>query len=161
MDEAIFPLTSYFTRRWYKIGSRPTRKYIWNPYQKTCAFAALGFRKHYTKLNRRINSNSYMSFLKRIRKHHKKLCIIGDNAPWHGPENVQRSSTRVREYIKDNGIIFLQIPPYSPELDPVEIYWRNVKKWIGTKTYSSLPELKALLRAAFIKQSLLIDISDY
>jgi transposase len=102
-----------------------------------------------------------MSFLKRIRKHHKKLCIIGDNAPWRGPENVQRSSARVREYIKDNGIIFLQIPPYSPELDPVEIYWRNVKKRIGTKTYSSLPELKTLLRAAFIKQSLLVDISDY
>lgn len=96
-----------------------------------------------------------------MKKHNKKLCIIGDNAPWHGSEKVQRSSKKVQKYIKDNGIIFLQIPPYSPELNPVEIYWRNVKRWAGTKTYSSLPELKAIIRSAFRKDSLMVDISDY
>ncbi len=96
-----------------------------------------------------------------MKKHHKKLCVVGDNAPWHEPEGMRRSSKKVRQYIKDNGIIFLQIPPYSPKLDPVEIYWRNVKKCVGTKAYSSLPELKAIIRAAFKKNSLLVDISDY
>lgn len=96
-----------------------------------------------------------------MRKNHKKLCIIGDNAPWHGPEGVRRSSKKAKQYIEDSDILFLQIPPYSPELDPVEIYWRNVKKWVGTKAYSSLPELKAILRTAFKKDFLLVDISDY
>ncbi|MCL4381195.1 transposase [Candidatus Marsarchaeota archaeon] len=161
MDEAIFSLTPYFTRGWYKIGSKPARKYIWNPYQKTCGFAAIGLKKNYTKLSRTINANTYLSFLKRMKKHHKKLCVIGDNAPWHGPEGVQRSSKIVRQYIKDNDIVFLQIPPYSPELDPVEIYWRNVKKWVGTKPYASLPELKTILRSAFRRHSLMVDVSDY
>lgn len=96
-----------------------------------------------------------------MKKHHKKLCIIGDNAPWHGPKNVRRSSKKVQQFIEDNGILFLQILPYSPELDPVEIYWRNVKKWVGTKAYSSLPELKSILRTAFRKDFLMVDISDY
>ncbi len=74
---------------------------------------------------------------------------------------MRRSSKAVKEYIKNNDIVFLQIPPYSPELDPVEIYWRNVKKWVGTKTYASLPELKTIVRCAFKKEFLIVDISDY
>lgn len=110
---------------------------------------------------RKINADKYISFLKKLNKRHRKLCIIGDNAPWHGPKDSQRASTKVKKYLKDNSIEFIQIPPYSPELNPIEIYWRNIKRWIGTKPYSSLPELKTLLRQSFRKDFLIVNISDY
>jgi transposase len=92
---------------------------------------------------------------------HRKLCIIGDNAPWHGPKDSKSGSIIVKKYIKDNHIEFIQIPPYSPELNPIEMYWKNVKRWVGTKPYSSLPELKALLRESFKKDFLMVRISEY
>jgi transposase len=151
----------YFTRGWYKVGSRPTRKYICNPHQKTCVFGAIGYRKRYTKLTETINAVKYMSFLKILKKHHDKLCIIGDNAPWHGPEDSKRASKAVKKYIRDNAIVYIQTPPYSPETNPIEPYWKNVKGWIGTKPWSSHDELNAILRSALRRDFLMPDISEY
>lgn len=142
LDESIFPLKSYLTRGWYPIGSRPVQKYIQTPSQKTCVFGALGKQKVITKLSQKANGRKYLAFIKRIYKSHKKLCLIVDNAPWHLTKNVM-------SFIRMNHIKLIRLPPYSPELNPIEQYWKNVKNWLGTRTWSTLPEMKRQLRIAF------------
>ena len=154
LDESIFALIPYITRGWFVVGSRPTKKYIQTPYQKTCAFGALGIGKVVTKLSQKINGKKYLAFIKRLSKHHKNLCLIVDNARWH-------LTKEVLAFIKRANIKLIRLPTYSPELNPIEQYWKNVKKWLGTRIWSSLPEMMKQLRSAFRRSFLMPDISDY
>ena len=148
LDESIFALIPYITRGWFNVGSRPTTKIINNSYQKTCVFGALGIGKSITKLSPKINGKKYLAFIKRLNKHHKTLCIIVDNATWHLTKDVMN-------FIKQNNIKMIRLPSYSPELNPIEQYWKNVKKWLGTRVWSSFPELIKQLRIALTKDFLL------
>ena len=148
LDESIFALIPYITKGWFVVGSRPTMKIINNSYQKTCVFGALGVGKSITKLSPKINGKKYLAFIKRLNKHHKKLCIIVDNAKWHLTKDVMN-------FIKIKQIRLIRLPPYSPELNPIEQYWKNIKQWLGTRVWSSFPELTKQLRIALTKDFLL------
>ena len=41
------------------------------------------------------------------------------------------------------GLVFL--PPYAPELNPIERLWRDLKDWLATSTPTTLGELSTLL----------------
>ena len=53
----------------------------------------------------------------------KGKVIIMDNASIH-------KSQKVRDLIEGAGCKLIYLPPYSPELNPIEIFWANMKKWI-------------------------------
>jgi len=107
-----------------------------------------------TKISTRINSKKFLAFLKRLHKHHKKLCIIVDNARWH-------LTKQVLTYAKTAGIRIIRLLAYSPELNPIEQYWQNVKKWLGTRMWFSINELEKQLRAAFRRNDLLPKTNGY
>ena len=52
--------------------------------------------------------------------------VIMDNASFHKSETTQKLIESV-----DCKIIFL--PPYSPDLNPIEKFWANMKRWIKDK----------------------------
>ena len=52
--------------------------------------------------------------------------VVMDNASFH-------KSARVRELIKSVGCKIIFLPPYSPDLNPIEKFWANMKKWIKEK----------------------------
>lgn len=58
--------------------------------------------------------------------------IILDNGAFHKAKRLQ---------IPDN-IVFLFLPPYSPELNPAEKIWRYLKDQISLKVYKNLIELQ-------------------
>ena len=49
--------------------------------------------------------------------------VIMDNATYH-------HNSMVKELFEEAGIRILYLPPYSPELNPIEPFWANVKKYI-------------------------------
>jgi transposase len=147
-------LIPYHTRGWFLVGSRPTIKYVQTPYLKTCAFGALSAEGIITKLSKKVNGKKYFAFIKRLFKHNKRMVLIVDNARWHLTEEILG-------FIRANKIKLIRLPPYSPELNPIEQYWKNVKNWLATRAWSSLPELIKELRCAFRKSFLVPDISDY
>ena len=49
--------------------------------------------------------------------------IIMDNASFH-------KSQRTKKLIESAGCELLFLPPYSPELNPIEKFWANMKRWI-------------------------------
>ena len=58
-----------------------------------------------------------------------------DNASFHKSQNSQR-------LIEQVGCKVLFLPPYSPDLNPIEIFWANFKKMIQTnlKKFKTLTE---------------------
>ena len=58
----------------------------------------------------------------------EKSLIILDNARFHRMHKLQ-------ELAKQYGHIILLLPPYSPELNPIEKFWAVLKKYIRAKKY--------------------------
>ena len=53
----------------------------------------------------------------------KGQVVVMDNASFH-------KSLRIREVIEQAGCRLIYLPPYSPDLNLIEIFWANMKKWI-------------------------------
>jgi len=74
----------------------------------------------------------------------KKTVVIIDNAPTH---NSKVFTQKVEEWEK-KGLVIKRIPPYSPELNLIEILWRFIKyKWLPFRAYFSLENLIEELEA--------------
>jgi len=59
-----------------------------------------------------------------------------DGAGWHKSKKLE---------IPDN-IEIVYLPPYSPELNPVERLWAYIKSWtIRNKIYTTLPALQKVV----------------
>lgn len=52
--------------------------------------------------------------------------VIMDNAAFH-------RSPRTKELIESVGCKLIFLPPYSPDLNPIEKFWANMKRWIKDK----------------------------
>lgn len=49
--------------------------------------------------------------------------VILDNATFH-------KSKKTKELIESVGCKIIFLPPYSPDLNPIEKFWANMKRWI-------------------------------
>ena len=49
--------------------------------------------------------------------------VVMDNASFH-------KSQKPKELIESVGCKVIFLPPYSPDLNPIEKFWANMKKWI-------------------------------
>ena len=49
--------------------------------------------------------------------------VIMDNASFH-------KSHKIRDAIEAAGCKLIYLPPYSPDLNPIEKFWANMKRWI-------------------------------
>ena len=80
-------------------------------------------------------------FLDNTRKSlRKNLLLVWDNAPSH-------KSKTVKEYLlaqeEENPKIWMaNIPPYSPELNPIEQLWAYLKKKLANQFFRTTKELK-------------------
>jgi len=117
-------------------------------------FGALSRDGVITKLSPKINGMKFLSFLKRLHKRRRKLCIVIDNARWHLTKDVMH-------YVRKHNITVIRLLPYSPELNPIEQYWKNVKNWLGTREFYDKEQLRIRLLKALRNDILMPRISDY
>ncbi len=52
--------------------------------------------------------------------------VVMDNASFH-------KSKKTKELIESVGCKLIFLPPYSPDLNPIEKFWANMKRWIKNK----------------------------
>lgn len=64
----------------------------------------------------------------------KRIILVIDGAGWH------RGKLKIPE-----GIHLVQLPPYSPELQPAERLWPLVREALANKNIDTLDELEELL----------------
>src|SRR5438445_11431235 len=69
-----------------------------------------------------------------------RTVVVMDNASIHRSEEVE---DRI-PYCKKQGLIIKYLPPYSPELNLIEILWRRIKyTWLPVSAYAFLYALIA------------------
>ncbi len=142
MDEGRFGLKSTYTRTWTRRGITPIVRVIQgykNFYAYSCVSPESG--DHFTLFLPEINSDMMSLFLREFASGHtgERVVIILDQAGWH----------RSKELKVPENIELIHLPPYSPELNPVERLWRHLKaNAIHNILHSSLEELMDSLQEA-------------
>jgi len=94
-----------------------------------------------TSMNHKFDAMSFLMFLKQLLRHRRMGCcmvIVVDNARWHHAKALAPWLKSNRDRIR---LDFL--PPYSPELNPVERVWKLTRRLC---TYNRFfPELNDLV----------------
>lgn len=125
-DECSFAQWGSLSYTWARRGQQPTVKTS----GKRRAYKIFGFIDYfsgdffYKSHTGKFNSESYQVFLLEVlAKTDKHLIIIQDGASYHTSKALQdffaAHTDRLTVY---------QLPSYSPDFNPIEYLWRNVKK---------------------------------
>ena len=91
-----------------------------------------------------LTASVFRAFLKRlITGVARKVFLIVDGHPAH-------KARLVKQFLADNRdrIELFFLPPYSPELNPDELVWNNVKAAVAKKAIMTKEELKAAADSA-------------
>lgn len=89
------------------------------------------------------NTDAMNEFLQQLASqyHHYRIILILDKAGWHISRSLQ---------IADN-IKMLHLNPYSPEQNPVELLWREIRrKYCHNKIFNSLDDVENTLELALL-----------
>ena len=87
---------------------------------------------------------SVCEFLEKIRQKNpdKTIIIILDNFRSHWTEKTRRKARNLN-------IIPVSLPPYSPDLNPIEQIWRAIKRVLSPLFIKTLDELKEVISKSF------------
>lgn len=145
------------TYGWFLKGSRPTVKYLHKRKEKHCVLGALSKDDFFYQITEKnLNSQIFEKFIISLLEKFKKVVIVLDQARYHTSYYMQDI---YKEY--EDNLHVEYFPSYSPELDPTEQVWREVKKWLGMKYWRTTDELKEQLILAFEEDFVMVPIYDY
>lgn len=88
----------------------------------------------------------FCDFLRDIRIENPEKIIIGlaDNSKPHTAEDTL-------EFAEELGINLVFLPPYSPDLNPIEYIWKSIKRIISHSFIKDAEHLKEIIESAFLK----------
>lgn len=118
--------------------------------QKVGFFGALNLKTGclLTKEASTFNAETFGDFLHYLLQHTQgKLYLILDNASWHKARDL-------RDFFIENQdrLVGIFLPPYSPELNPIERVWRITRRQVTHNRYfESIEELETALTSYFAK----------
>ena len=125
-DEASFAQWGSLSYTWARCGQQPT--------VKTCGkrkgyktFGLIEFfsgQLFYQGIEGRFTADSYIAFLTRVlQQTTAPLFLIQDGARYH-------TATKTKQFFAQHTerLSVFQLPSYSPDYNPIEYLWRNVKK---------------------------------
>lgn len=95
----------------------------------------IGTGDHFTVEIPYVNTVCLNVFLQEFSKAYaqEKILLVMDGAGWHKSKKVK---------VPDN-IEIMCLPPYSPELNPVERFWEHIKRYtIRNKIYVTISSLQ-------------------
>jgi len=90
-------------------------------------------------------TEDFIAFLRRIREaNEKRIVVILDNFRTH-------HAKKVREEAEKLNISLVYLPPYSPDLNPIENVWKSVKSAVSERSPLNVEELKEVIAEIFKK----------
>jgi transposase len=137
-DESGISLNVFSGKSWSKRGQTPVIYRSGQRVKRTIASAvSLDGDLYFETFEGGTNAERYKTFLEHLTNiDDKNKIIIHDGLPSH-------RSLKVKEYIDStNGKLKVyQLPGYSPELNPDELVWSNLKRQLGKRAYKNIEEL--------------------
>lgn len=90
-------------------------------------------------------TDSFCSFLKKIRRKNpkKKIVIVLDNFRSHKTKKAQKLAKKLK-------IILVFLPPYSPDLNPIEYIWKSLKRAISPEFITSVTYFEEIIKKTFM-----------
>lgn len=133
---------------WYLKGSQPVKQFVFDNHHRRYIAGALSTKGFIiAKQFERVTGDTFLDFLKYLKESFSKLVLIMDNISTH-------FTGKLVEWYEANSVIVIRLPKYSPHLNPLEPYWKNIKQWLGIRPPLTFEELMLLLDTA-IQDSLL------
>ena len=133
IDEASFQITTNYKKIWFPRGEKPKRAFFWSN-KKLIVFGALtSTSKFYYEFHNSQNSFTFCCFLENLFVRldpNKKYVFILDNAGFHKTNLVKDVFEEQKRWI-----VVEHIPPYSPELNPIETCWKVTKNAVMKSQY--------------------------
>ncbi len=127
IDESGMDRTISKDRGWGKRSEKLLGKKSGKYYQRTNIIAAYVDRKPIAPLifSGTCNAKFFEAWVDQCLTKELKAgqVLIMDNATFH-------KSKRTQELIESVGCKVIFLPPYSPDLNPIEKFWANMKRWI-------------------------------
>ena len=87
-----------------------------------------------------MDTEAATAFLKALKKKHQQshVVIVWDNAPCHRPKALREIP----------GLTVIFLPPYSPELNPVERFFEEMRRGTCDTLFESLPKQEEVIARA-------------
>ena len=92
-------------------------------------------------------ASSIAKFLEKIRetnKRYKAIVAVIDNFPAHKSKLVKQKAAELDIYL-------VYLPPYSPQLNPIEYIWKSIKRVLSLVFVKNLEEMKKVISEAWNK----------
>ena len=125
IDEASFQLATGYKRIWFLRGDKPKRAFFWSNKKLTVFGALTSSSKFYYDFYIAQNSLTFSFFLEDLfawLDPRKKYVLILDNASFHKTCVIKSLLEKNKAWINIE-----YLPPYSPELNPIETCWKVTK----------------------------------
>lgn len=74
----------------------------------------------------------------------KRIILVLDNSRSHHADKTVRKA-------RDLKITLVFLPPYSPDLNPVEFVWKTIKREVSVRFIQSKEHLKNIIKNEFMK----------
>ncbi|MDM8567897.1 IS630 family transposase, partial [Candidatus Halobeggiatoa sp. HSG11] len=139
-DESGFNLQPCVPYAWQEIGT-----YIEIPSSRSNSLNVLGFINHDCQfesfvfegsVNTDVVVTCFENFVQTI---DKPTYVLIDNAPWHTSDFFLAHQHDWEQL----GLYTISIPPYSPQLNIIEMLWRKMKyEWMPFSAYTSFESLQ-------------------
>ena len=135
-------MTAFVTFIWALIGSRPKVKSA--PGRKSVAYSGFVIPSTGALWVHKPGWFTYKTVIESIRdflknnplENGKKYSMVMDNAPWHRKAKrlIKENAGGIYQDILDK-VVFVYLPPYSPDLNPIEQVWRIVRREVTHNRY--------------------------
>lgn len=134
IDESGIEMTICKDRGWGKKSEKLIGKRSGKYYERTNIIAGYVNNKSIAPMvfNGSCNTNLFENWIEKflIKELKPGQYVIMDNASFH-------KSQKIRELIESVGCKIIFLPPYSPDFNPIEKFWANMKRWIKDKITDS------------------------
>jgi transposase len=89
-------------------------------------------------------SEDFCQFLTSVRYNNpiNRICLVLDNFPTHKAKGVKEKASELN-------IELIYLPPYSPDLNPIEYLWKSIKRLISISEIESKQELIEIVKQSF------------
>lgn len=143
-DEMRYGLISNFRRSWSKVGERTSidsQQSFDNRYLFSAVSPLSGDSFHLMSIDG-FDSEAARVFLVELKKQHpdRMVILVWDNAPCHRPK-VHRTIP---------GLIILFLPPYSPELNPTERFFEELRRATANRIFTTIEDQEKAIKQKLI-----------
>ena len=140
---------------WFPRGTRPTVE-LSGQRDWTCLLGAIteDGDRFFSRFDEYVTAEHAKHFILALcEEFQEDLIVVLDGAPYFRASAVTDLAAR-------DDLEFVRLPAYSPELNPVEECWRQLKQALGNRFFDSLEELKTAIDVSLDRVSI-PNVSNY